>query len=142
MKKILGLDLGTNSIGWAVVMQQNNEENKPFLTGVEASGSRIIPMDAAQKKTAFEISALLRQANLKCDVFMEDKKFKAKMNYANKTAVPFIGILGEDEVKNNSIVIKNMTTGEQVTVDIKNAPETLLKLKSENTSEAKLIQMK
>ena len=47
MKKILGLDLGTNSIGWAVVMQQNNEENKPFLTGVEASGSRIIPMDAA-----------------------------------------------------------------------------------------------
>lgn len=40
MKKILGLDLGTNSIGWAVV----NEGEK--LEGIEATGSRIIPMDA------------------------------------------------------------------------------------------------
>ncbi len=43
-KKILGLDLGTNSIGWAVV----NENNEGHLTGIEAAGSRIIPMDAAQ----------------------------------------------------------------------------------------------
>lgn len=45
MKKILGLDLGTNSIGWAVV----NEEiisDKPQITGIEAAGSRIIPMTA------------------------------------------------------------------------------------------------
>jgi CRISPR-associated endonuclease Csn1 len=40
MKKILGLDLGTNSIGWAVV--NKNEENT--LIGIEGSGSRIIPM--------------------------------------------------------------------------------------------------
>lgn len=41
MKTILGLDLGTNSIGWAVV-----KENKSQLTGIEDAGSRIIPMDA------------------------------------------------------------------------------------------------
>lgn len=41
MKKILGLDLGTNSIGWAVVRE------KEQLEGIEAAGSRIIPMDAA-----------------------------------------------------------------------------------------------
>lgn len=43
MKKILGLDLGTNSIGWAVV-NENEENNK--LQGIEAAGSRIIPMDS------------------------------------------------------------------------------------------------
>ena len=43
MKKILGLDLGTNSIGWAVVSTDNN--NKP--NGIEKAGSRIIPMDLA-----------------------------------------------------------------------------------------------
>ncbi len=42
MDKILGLDLGTNSIGWAVVNRNDNGE----LTGIEAAGSRIIPMDA------------------------------------------------------------------------------------------------
>ena len=46
MKRILGLDLGTNSIGWAVVLAEI--ENDSFqLTGIEAAGSRIIPMDAA-----------------------------------------------------------------------------------------------
>lgn len=43
MKKILGLDLGTNSIGWAVV-----NEAEGVLQGIEAAGSRIIPMSADQ----------------------------------------------------------------------------------------------
>lgn len=46
MKKILGLDLGTNSIGWAVI-HANIEEGKEQLERIEAAGSRIIPMDAA-----------------------------------------------------------------------------------------------
>ena len=46
MRKILGLDLGTNSIGWAVVKSENNDENE-ILTNIESAGSRIIPMDAA-----------------------------------------------------------------------------------------------
>ena len=45
MKKILGLDLGTNSIGWAVVTEKNNE-GISFLSGIEGAGSRIIPMSA------------------------------------------------------------------------------------------------
>ena len=42
MKKILGLDLGTNSIGWAVINKENDN-----LVGIDSAGSRIIPMDAA-----------------------------------------------------------------------------------------------
>ena len=41
MKKILGLDLGTNSIGWAIVERDDNNGR------IIKSGSRIIPMDAA-----------------------------------------------------------------------------------------------
>ncbi len=47
MKKILGLDLGTNSIGWAVVNVTVDKEGKEQPVGIEASGCRIIPMDAA-----------------------------------------------------------------------------------------------
>lgn len=47
MKKILGLDLGTNSIGWAVVNQETTEDGTVKLTGIDSAGSRIIPMDAA-----------------------------------------------------------------------------------------------
>lgn len=51
MSKILGLDLGTNSIGWAVVNAENTkrENETEYLkpTGIEMTGSRIIPMDAS-----------------------------------------------------------------------------------------------
>ncbi len=47
MKKILGLDLGTNSIGWAVVNANIDNDGKENLIGIDAAGSRIIPMDAA-----------------------------------------------------------------------------------------------
>ncbi len=47
MKRILGLDLGTNSIGWAVILADTNEDGNLELYRIEASGSRIIPMDAA-----------------------------------------------------------------------------------------------
>ena len=47
MKKILGLDLGTNSIGWAIVNAEENNEGQFQELGIEAAGSRIIPMDAA-----------------------------------------------------------------------------------------------
>ena len=47
MKKILGLDLGTNSIGWALVNETECNGEKS-LVGIEAAGSRIIPMSADQ----------------------------------------------------------------------------------------------
>ena len=47
MRKILGLDLGTNSIGWAVINSNIDSEGKEQLLGISACGSRIIPMDAA-----------------------------------------------------------------------------------------------
>ncbi len=46
MKRILGLDLGTNSIGWAVVLAVIDEDGNLQLQQIEAAGSRIIPMDA------------------------------------------------------------------------------------------------
>ena len=47
MKNILGLDLGTNSIGWAVIREHTDNDGNPHLTGIEGAGCRIIPMDAA-----------------------------------------------------------------------------------------------
>ena len=47
MKNRLGLDIGTNSIGWAIVNSSTDENGKDALNGITAAGSRIIPMDAA-----------------------------------------------------------------------------------------------
>lgn len=82
MKKILGLDLGTNSIGWALVNAEfnTNADDKSELKyiGIEAAGSRIIPMDASvlsdfdkgvsksqtSERTKFRSSRRLRERHL------------------------------------------------------------------------------
>lgn len=48
-KHILGLDLGTNSIGWAVVKESFNDDGTPSSRCILDAGSRIIPMDAAMQ---------------------------------------------------------------------------------------------
>ena len=47
MKRILGLDLGPNSIGWALAIRRNDSDGSEVIEHIEAGGSRIIPMDAA-----------------------------------------------------------------------------------------------
>ncbi len=47
MRRILGLDLGTNSIGWAILLADVDDKDNIVLKCIEAAGSRIIPMDAA-----------------------------------------------------------------------------------------------
>lgn len=66
---------------------------------------------------AVSLATRLRERGLRAQLYTENKKFKAKMNYADKTGVPYVVFLGEDEVKNNVIACKDMTSGEQTTLN-------------------------
>lgn len=64
-------------------------------------------------KFALEVATTLREKGVKTEVYTEDDKFKKKLNYANKIGVPYVAIIGEDEVKAKKVTLKNMKTGEQ-----------------------------
>ena len=57
-----------------------------------------------------------REAGLRVQLYSEQKKFKQKMNYADKIGVPFVLILGDNEIAAGTVGCKNMTSGEQITV--------------------------
>ena len=67
---------------------------------------------------AIELSNTLRANNIRCENYFDDCKFKTKMNYANKINVPYVAILGEDEIANDYITLKNMSSGEQQKVKV------------------------
>ena len=73
----------------------------------------VIPMSEKETSQALKIGHLLRMEGIKTDVFSADTKFKNKMVYANKIGVPYVVILGETEVQNQTAVLKNMRQGEQ-----------------------------
>lgn len=59
----------------------------------------------------FDISKTLKENKINCDVLYFDKSFKSKLNYANRKKVPYIIVVGEEEIKNKTFGLKDMETG-------------------------------
>ena len=65
------------------------------------------------------IATELRNSFINVEVYLEMKKMKAKMKYANKLNIPYVIIVGEEERKNQLYTLKNMETGEQNKLTVK-----------------------
>ena len=73
----------------------------------------ILPM-TEDLSEAIALATDLRAAGVSTQIYTEKKKFKAKMNYADKLKVPYVYFLGEDEIAAGVVSCKDMRTGEQV----------------------------
>ena len=82
----------------------------------------VLPM-TADPAPAIALAQSLREEGLRVQLYGEQKKFKQKMTYADKLGVPFVVLLGEDELAQGKCSVKNMTTGEQVTVTASEAAQ-------------------
>ena len=73
----------------------------------------VLPMTDSPA-AAIALAETIRSAGLRVQLYGEQKKFKQKMAYANKLEVPFVVLLGEDEIAEGVCSVKNMATGEQM----------------------------
>ncbi len=72
---------------------------------------------------AIALAEQLRRAGIRVQLYGEQKKFKQKMSYADKVGVPYVVLLGEDEIAQGKCSLKDMRTGEQVTCAAEEAAE-------------------
>ena len=95
----------------------------------------VIPMT---EDAGFAISAAtaLRAGGVRTQLYGEKKKFKAKMSYADKLKVPFVVLVGEDEINEGVLSVKNMQTGEQVKLSPTAAAEHIAAVIKERNSGA------
>ena len=63
------------------------------------------------------IIAKLRAEGYACELYPDSAKMKKQMQYANDRQIPYVAIVGGDEIAQNKVLIKNMATGEQELVD-------------------------
>ena len=73
----------------------------------------VIPM-TGDLAPAVSAATALRAAGVRTQLYTEQKKFKAKMAYADKLGVPFVVLLGEDEIGEGVVSLKDMRSGEQL----------------------------
>jgi histidyl-tRNA synthetase len=93
------------------------EELNLFPADVHVS-TQVLFFNCGEKesKRSFELMQQLRQKGIITELYHETSKFDKQFKYAEKKNIPFVVIIGEKELKENSCNIKNLSTGQQQTV--------------------------
>ena len=102
-----GFALGFDRLMNAIEELTEKEEAKSHLDVYVA------PISADVRLKAYEITQTLRRAGFRCDVDLNNKKFKKLMNYADKIKVPKMIIVGKNDLEENKVTVKDMKSGEQ-----------------------------
>jgi histidyl-tRNA synthetase len=78
----------------------------------------IAPLELAAQSIAFKLLCDLRQSGITADMDFMERSLKAQLKHANKYPARFVAIIGEEEVIQEKVMLKNMQTGEQQLVDV------------------------
>ena len=87
----------------------------------------VVPTDSEKMNACLEAARFFRSEDIPCDVYSLDKGLKQKMKYAGRLAVPFVALIGDDELRDGKVALKNMQSGEQTVVTVAEAAEIMKK---------------
>ena len=120
-KKLPGVGI---SIGLTRLFSKLSEMN--LIQEEKKSISKVLVVSMSEKlDTALKVCSIFRDNNINSDVYLENKKIKAKFKYADKLQIPYVAVIGEEEEKNETVSLKNMETGEQQELTIEEAVKIL-----------------
>ena len=113
-KKLPGVGI---SIGLTRLFYKLNELQLIKSDKYSMSDILIIPMTENMTKS-IELASDLRKEGINTEVYLNDKKLKAKFKYADKLKIPYVVVIGEDEISSNTVKVKNMETGEETPTEL------------------------
>lgn len=82
--------------------------------------TQIMFVNFGEKEALYSLGLIsqIRAAGISAELYPSSDKMKKQMGYANSHSIPYVAIIGETEMNDNTITLKNMNTGEQKSVDI------------------------
>lgn len=82
------------------------------------NGTQVLFINFGEKETAYCLPIIksIRQQNIRAEIYPDSAKMKKQMAYANAKNIPFVALVGENEMNEKKITLKNMLTGEQNTL--------------------------
>ena len=97
---------------------------------VNATQLLFVNFGEAEAAYVLPILSKVRAAGIRAEVYPDSTKMKKQMSYANSKAIPFVAIVGETEMNEGKVMLKNMTTGEQALITPDELVEAILKSES------------
>jgi histidyl-tRNA synthetase len=100
------------------------EELKLFPDDIHI-GTQVLFFNLGEKESgkSFGLMQQLRQNGTRCELFHESAKFDKQFKYAEKKNIPYVVIIGEKELNDDTCNVKNLSTGEQQTIPANSLPE-------------------
>ena len=110
-KKLPGVGISIGLTRLFFVLEDQGYLNQDLNTA--PADVLILPM-TEDLSPAISLATTLRDAGIRTQIHGEQKKFKQKISYADKLAIPYVVFLGEDEIRAGVAAVKDLRTGEQV----------------------------
>jgi len=84
------------------------------------NGTQLLFVNFGEKEATYTLPLLakVRNAGIRAEIYPDSSKMKKQMGYANSKNIPFVAIIGEDEMAKSSIMLKDMEKGDQLAVTI------------------------
>jgi histidyl-tRNA synthetase len=119
----VGISFGADRV-YDVMLEQN------LFPAATQTTTQVLFVNFGEKEQKYCISLVdkLRKAGINTELFPDSAKMKKQMNYANNNNIPFVVLIGEDEMKQGTLTVKDMKTGQQDAY--KNLDDFIAQLKS------------
>ena len=114
------------SIGLTRLFSQLKDAGLIKVTSSTPTKVLIVPL-VSDMMFPLKICTALREQGVPTEVYFEQSKMKTKLSYANKLGIPYVILVGEDEIKADLFSLKNMATGEQKQLPVKEILQLLRK---------------
>ncbi len=101
------------SIGLTRLFYVLNEQGMLSDETVSAPADALVIPMTEELGSAISAATVLRDAGVRTQLYCEKKKFKAKMSYADKLSIPYVVLIGEDEIAEGVVAVKDMLSGRQ-----------------------------
>ena len=117
----VGISIGVTRLFYVL------QEQKLLNDNLNTAPAEVLILPMTQDlSAAAQAATFFRGCEIRTQLYTEQKKFKAKMGYADKLGIPFVAFLGEDEIAQEKISLKNMQTGEQQLLSLTEAANVIL----------------
>ena len=102
------------SMGLDRICEVISELNLLKQEGRESSSILITVFKESLLKESLSVFSLLRKSGISCEIYSDpEASLKKQLEYADKKRIPFVLIMGPEEIKKNTVIVKNMATREQ-----------------------------
>ena len=116
----VGISIGLTRLFF--VLEDQGLLNDDLLTA--PADVLVLPM-TEDLSAAIAAATALRESGIRTQIHAEQKKFKQKLSYADKLGIPYALLLGEDEIAQNKVALKDLTTGEQKLLSVAEAVDVI-----------------